>query len=61
MKRRDVVRHLQKQGCALAREGANHTIYRNPANGLCAPAPRHREIKDTLVLTICDQPRIPRP
>jgi hypothetical protein len=31
MKRRDLVRHLEQSGCYLDREGANHSIYRNPA------------------------------
>ena len=36
MKRHDLVRHLERHGCHLDREGANHSIYRNPANGRCA-------------------------
>jgi predicted RNA binding protein YcfA (HicA-like mRNA interferase family) len=61
MKRRDFVRHLEKQGCYLDREGANHSIHRNPANGRCAAVSRHREIKETTLRTICDQLGIPRP
>ncbi|MCY2992424.1 MAG: type II toxin-antitoxin system HicA family toxin [Planctomycetota bacterium] len=60
MKRRDLIRYLEDQGCYLDREGANHSIYRNPANGRCAAVPRHREIKDTTARTICDQLGIPR-
>ncbi len=61
MKRRVLIRHLADHGCALDREGGNHSIYRNPANGRCAAVPRHREIKDTLSRVICDQLGIPRP
>jgi predicted RNA binding protein YcfA (HicA-like mRNA interferase family) len=61
MKRRDLVRHLENQGCSLDREGGRHSIYRNPANGRCASVPRHREIKDTVGRAICDQLGIPRP
>ncbi len=61
MKRRDLIRHLEHHGCYLDREGARHSIYRNPANGLCAAVPRHREIKETVARTICDQLGIPRP
>ncbi|MGD9633125.1 MAG: type II toxin-antitoxin system HicA family toxin [Pirellulales bacterium] len=61
MKRRDFIRHLEQHGCTLDREGARHTIYRNPANGRCAPVPRHREIKETTARTICNQLEVPRP
>jgi predicted RNA binding protein YcfA (HicA-like mRNA interferase family) len=54
MKRRDFIRHLERQGCVLDREGGRHSIYRNPANGQSAAVPRHREIKDTTARTICD-------
>ena len=47
MKRVDLIRHLARHGCYLDREGANHAIYRNPANGRCAAVPRHREIKES--------------
>jgi mRNA interferase HicA len=29
MKRRDLLRHLEKHGCEFLREGGNHTIYVN--------------------------------
>jgi mRNA interferase HicA len=29
MKRRGLLRHLEKQGCEFLREGGNHTIYVN--------------------------------
>ncbi len=61
MKRRDFIRHLESHGCYLDREGANHSIDRNPVNGRCAAVPRHREIKETTARTICDQLGIPRP
>jgi mRNA interferase HicA len=46
MKRRDLIRHLEQSGCYLDREGADHSIYRNPRNGRCAAVPRHCEIND---------------
>ena len=61
MNRLDLVRHLERQGCYLDREGANHSIFRNPTNGRCAAVPRHREIKETTARTICDQLGIRRP
>ena len=61
MKRRDLVRHLEKHGCIVDREGARHTIYWNPAAGIAAAVPRHREIKELVARAICDQLRVPRP
>lgn len=60
MKRRDLIRHLLRYGCYLDREGAKHSIYRNPANGRCVAVPRHREIKETTARMICDEIDIPR-
>jgi predicted RNA binding protein YcfA (HicA-like mRNA interferase family) len=61
MKRRDFVRHLERHGCVLDREGRRHSIYRNPANARSAAVPRHREIKETTARTICDLLDVPRP
>jgi mRNA interferase HicA len=60
MKRRDLVRHLERQGCVLDREGGRHSIFRNLVNGRCAAVPRHREIKDTTARAICDELVVPR-
>ena len=61
MKRLDLLRYLRASSCVLDREGVNHSIFRNPANGLCTAIPRHREVKDTVAKTICDPLGIPRP
>jgi mRNA interferase HicA len=53
MKRQDVIRHLQLQGCILLREGGKHTVFQNPALGRVSTVPRHREINDFLVRKIC--------
>ncbi|MFP5285855.1 MAG: addiction module toxin, HicA family, partial [Thermoanaerobaculia bacterium] len=29
MKRRDLIRHLEAQGCELLREGSRHSVYVN--------------------------------
>ncbi|HUY33093.1 MAG TPA: type II toxin-antitoxin system HicA family toxin [Pirellulales bacterium] len=60
MKRHDLIRHLEKYGCELLRQGANHSMYRNPANRRRAPVPRHREIGEALARKICDLLEIPR-
>jgi predicted RNA binding protein YcfA (HicA-like mRNA interferase family) len=61
MKRADLIRHLERHGCLFVREGGSHTIYKNPANGAFSSVPRHREVKESLGLKICDDLRIPRP
>jgi predicted RNA binding protein YcfA (HicA-like mRNA interferase family) len=61
VKRLDVERHLRAHGCLFAREGGGHTLWKNPANGKVAPLPRHREIKEGTVRSLCRQLEIPRP
>ena len=53
MKRHDLLRLLEAQGCELLREGAKHSIYFNPANSQTSAVPRHREINEFLVRKIC--------
>jgi len=61
VKLRDLVAHLEAHGCKLVREGANHTVYRNPATGEWSTVPRHREVKDYLAEKICKDLGVPRP
>jgi mRNA interferase HicA len=61
VKRRELIRHLKIHGCYLEREGGNHSVFRNPANGRCVPVARHNEIKETTARALCDQLGIPRP
>ena len=53
MKRRDLVRHLERWGCLLLREGGRHTVYFNPRNRKCSTVPRHREVFDFTAKKIC--------
>ncbi|MCE9546438.1 MAG: type II toxin-antitoxin system HicA family toxin [Planctomycetia bacterium] len=55
MKRRQFVAELAHAGCVLHRHGSRHDIFRNPANGLKAPVPRHSEIAETLCRIIRKQ------
>jgi mRNA interferase HicA len=48
MKRHEFIRELERAGCVLKRHGKRHDIYENPAKGLTAPVPRHRDVKDSL-------------
>jgi len=53
VKRRDPVRHLERHGCDLLREGARHTVYTNGRRDKLAAVPRHRELNEFLARKIC--------
>lgn len=59
MKRRDLVRHLEKHGCEMWREGSNHTVYVNRAKRKTTVVPRHRELNEFLARKICRDLEIP--
>lgn len=48
MKRRDLIKELEKNGCVLLRHGGKHDWYHNPETKVSQPIPRHREIKEFL-------------
>ena len=50
MKRRDLIRLLEKNGWYLLRTGANHDIYTNGKEN--EPIPRHSELKEMLAKSI---------
>jgi len=52
MKRRDLEKKLRLAGCYLKREGASHSLWINPQNGMIEAIPRHREIKEPLARKI---------
>jgi hypothetical protein len=37
VKRHELLGHLRRHGCRLAREGGHHTIFTNPSNGVKVP------------------------
>ena len=41
MKRIDLIRHLESQGCQLMREGRQHNLYINRQTRKSAAVPRH--------------------
>ncbi|MBF0143432.1 MAG: type II toxin-antitoxin system HicA family toxin [Magnetococcales bacterium] len=53
MKRGDLLRYLQSQGCELLREGGRHSWWWNPAENRRSAIPRHQEITDLLARKIC--------
>jgi predicted RNA binding protein YcfA (HicA-like mRNA interferase family) len=48
MKRRDLIKELEKIGCILLRHGGNHDWYHNPETKSSQPVLRHAEINDFL-------------
>lgn len=61
MKRRDLVRHLERHGCELLREGAKHSVYVNRKARKSSTIPRHREINEGLARKICRDVEVPNP
>ncbi|MBI3523107.1 MAG: type II toxin-antitoxin system HicA family toxin [Betaproteobacteria bacterium] len=61
MKRLDLIRHLERLGCELLREGGSHSVYVNRVAGKATTVPRHREINDFLARKICKDLEIPTP
>lgn len=61
MKRRQLLRHLTRQGCHLLREGSDHSWWLNPATGARSSIPRHVEINDYLVRKILRDLGVPSP
>jgi len=61
MKRLDLVRHIEANGCAFLREGGRHTVYFNPTSRKVSTIPRHREINDFMAKKICRELEIAEP
>lgn len=61
MKRRELIRYLEDNGCLFLREGGKHTIYYNPSNNRTSAIPRHTEIVEILAAKICKDLEIPLP
>ena len=61
MKRVDLIRHLESQGCRQPREGANHSVYVNPAVRKSSTVPKHREIDGLLACRVCRDLQIVNP
>jgi predicted RNA binding protein YcfA (HicA-like mRNA interferase family) len=61
VKRRELIRHLQQNGCRELREGSKHTMYVNPRQKKVSATPRHTEINAILASKICRDLEIPEP
>jgi len=53
MKRKDLIKHLRKNGCVFVREGGNHSIFFNPLISRSSTVPRHNEVNNFLAGKIC--------
>ena len=58
MKRTELIKHLTKHKCVLAREGSRHSFFKNEEGEISA-VPRHPEINDITAKQICKQLNIP--
>ncbi|RIK72848.1 MAG: addiction module toxin, HicA family [Planctomycetota bacterium] len=61
MSRKELLKHLRRNGCELLREGRAHSVWVNPANQQQASIPRHKEINDYTARAICRQLGVPEP
>ena len=61
MKRRDLIKHLEAQGCVLLREGGRHSWWHNPSQNRRSAIPRHQEINEFLARKICRDLGTPDP
>lgn len=52
MKRIDLIKALEQEGCVLIRHGGKHDIYHNRKTGASQPVPRHQEINEFLAKKI---------
>jgi mRNA interferase HicA len=58
IKRNELIKHLERYGAELVREGKKHSIYRR-GKELITEIPRHTEIVDKLARRICKDLGIP--
>jgi len=53
MKRHDLIRHRELNGCRLLREGGKHCVFAYAVNRKTSTVPRHREVHELLARKIC--------
>ena len=59
MKLRDLVKHLQANGCVLSGEGGKYSVFTNPVNGKETPVTRPPEVADFAARKICKALDVP--
>jgi predicted RNA binding protein YcfA (HicA-like mRNA interferase family) len=48
LKRKELIKEIEKLGCIFIRHGGKHDWYQNPKTKMSQPIPRHREINENL-------------
>jgi predicted RNA binding protein YcfA (HicA-like mRNA interferase family) len=48
LKRKELIKEIEKLGCIFIRHGGKHDWYQNPKTRMSQPIPRHREINENL-------------
>jgi predicted RNA binding protein YcfA (HicA-like mRNA interferase family) len=61
MKRKELIKYLEANGCVLLREGQKHSVYLNKLKNKVSTVPRHAEINNFLARKICRDLEIPLP
>lgn len=59
VKRRDIIRHLEKHGFFLKREGRRHSFYSN-GKGINIPVGRHTTFNRNDANDLCKEAEIPQ-
>ena len=59
VKRRDIIRHFERHGFFLKREGARHSFYTNSEN-INVPIKRHRTFTRIAANILCREAGIPQ-
>jgi mRNA interferase HicA len=52
LKRRDLIKLLEENGCVFLRHGGRHDIYLNPITAKTQGIPRHTEVKESVAKNI---------
>ena len=60
MKREKVLKYFRQYDCEVFREGKRHTIIINRTNDKVTALPRHPDINDKLVISLCKDLGIPK-
>ena len=61
MKRKELIRHLEQNGCQWLREGGSHSWWHHVVTSRRSSVPRHNEISNHLARKICRDLGIPEP
>jgi len=60
MKREKLLKYLRQYNCDIFREGKKHSIVINRNNDKVTSVPRHSDINDKLVYSICKDLDVPK-